>query len=118
VKDPNLRRRNGRSPQALPQRNLLRQLTWSLPSGQSIAGAMGVTPLADADLSELQPYSFQSSTPAEMEADADLCRVVVPDEGLPHLRGCRSHKQGGSSDAGDQLCRRVGGHYISRDTAV
>jgi len=51
------------TPQALPQRNLLRQLTWSLPSGQSIAGAMGVTPLADADLSELQPYGFQSSTP-------------------------------------------------------
>jgi hypothetical protein len=51
------------TPQALPQRNLLRQLTWSLPSGQSIAGAMGVAPLADADLSELQPYGFQSSTP-------------------------------------------------------
>jgi hypothetical protein len=50
-------------PQALPQRNLLRQLTWSLPAGQSIAGAMGVPPLADADLSELQPYGFQSSTP-------------------------------------------------------
>jgi hypothetical protein len=51
------------TPQALPQRNLLRQLTWSLPSGQSIAAAMGVTPLADADLSELQSYGFQSSTP-------------------------------------------------------
>jgi Animal haem peroxidase len=51
------------TPQALPQRNLLRHLTWSLPSGQSIAAAMGVTPLADADLSELQPYGFQSSTP-------------------------------------------------------
>ncbi len=51
------------TPQALPQRNLLRHLTWSLPSGQSIAAAMGVTPLADADLSELQHYGFQSSTP-------------------------------------------------------
>jgi hypothetical protein len=51
------------TPQALPQRNLLRQVTWSLPSGQSIAAAMGVTPLADADLDELQPYGFQSSTP-------------------------------------------------------
>jgi len=28
-----------------------------------VAGAMGVTPLADADLGELQPYGFQSSTP-------------------------------------------------------
>jgi Animal haem peroxidase len=51
------------TPQALPQRNLLRQLTWSLPSGQSVAAAMGVTPLAAADLSELQPYGFQTSTP-------------------------------------------------------
>ncbi|TMK66602.1 MAG: peroxidase [Actinobacteria bacterium] len=51
------------TPQALPQRNLLRQLTWSMPSGQSVARAMGVTPLADADLAELQPYGFQSSAP-------------------------------------------------------
>jgi len=50
-------------PQALPQRNLLRQLTWSIPSGQSIASAMGVTPLADTDFAELQPYGFQSMTP-------------------------------------------------------
>jgi len=39
------------------------QLTWSLPSGQLIASAMGVTPLAAADLAELGPYGFQSSTP-------------------------------------------------------
>src|SRR5262249_41011207 len=32
-------------PQALPQRNLLRQLTWSLPSGQDIAKAMDVDKL-------------------------------------------------------------------------
>ena len=50
-------------PQSLPQRNLLRQLTWSLPSGQSVAQVMGVTRLADTDLAELQPYGFQSSTP-------------------------------------------------------
>jgi len=51
------------APQSLPQRNLLRQLTWSLPSGQAVARAIGATPLADADLGELQPYGFQSSTP-------------------------------------------------------
>ena len=50
-------------PQVLPQRNLLRGLTWSLPSGQKIAGEMGSTPLHAADLSELQPYGFQKSTP-------------------------------------------------------
>jgi hypothetical protein len=41
----------------------LRQLTWSLPSGQSVAAAIGATPLAAEDLSELQPYGFQMSTP-------------------------------------------------------
>ena len=51
------------APQSLAQRNLLRQLTWSLPSGQSVARAIDVVPLSDDDLSELQPYGFQSSTP-------------------------------------------------------
>ena len=32
-------------PTALPQRNLLRHLTWQLPSGQVIARAMGIRPL-------------------------------------------------------------------------
>src|SRR5205807_7493419 len=35
-------------PQALPQRNLLRHLTCSLPSGQPIAAAIGATPFAAA----------------------------------------------------------------------
>jgi hypothetical protein len=53
------------SPTVLPQRNLLRQLTWSLPSGQALAKAMGVTPLAAADLSEIgSVYApFATSTP-------------------------------------------------------
>jgi len=51
------------APQVLPQRNLLRHLTWSLPSGQAVAAAMRVMPLAAADLAELQPYGFESSTP-------------------------------------------------------
>jgi Animal haem peroxidase len=50
-------------PTVLPQRNLLRQLTWSMPSGQSVAGAMGITPLSKQDLGELKPYGFDSSTP-------------------------------------------------------
>src|SRR6266849_4726699 len=50
-------------PTVLPQRNLLRQLTWSMPSGQSIASAMGITPLSKKDLSELKPYNFDTSTP-------------------------------------------------------
>jgi hypothetical protein len=51
------------TPQALPQRNLLRHLTWSLPSGQSIASAMGITPIGNPDLNELEPYRFHNSTP-------------------------------------------------------
>jgi hypothetical protein len=53
------------APTALPQRNLLRHLTWSLPSGQSVAQRMGVTPLAAADLQELAPLGagFERSTP-------------------------------------------------------
>jgi Animal haem peroxidase len=52
-------------PTALPQRNLLRHLTWQLPSGQRIARAMGVRPLAPSQLRELAPLDvgFERSTP-------------------------------------------------------
>jgi hypothetical protein len=52
-------------PTSLPQRNLLRHLTWQLPSGQSIARAMGVDPLAPAQLRELAHLGvgFERSTP-------------------------------------------------------
>ncbi|HEX9381034.1 MAG TPA: heme peroxidase family protein [Gaiellaceae bacterium] len=64
-------------PQALPQRNLLRQLTWSLPSGQDVAKAMNVRKLTPAELEDLKPYGFDRSTPlwyyvlreAELRAD-------------------------------------------------
>jgi hypothetical protein len=53
------------SPTVLPQRNLLRQLTWGLPSGQAIARAMRTDPLSVADLSEIgSVYTpFAASTP-------------------------------------------------------
>jgi Animal haem peroxidase len=53
------------SPTVLPQRNLLRQLTWSLPAGQSIAAAIGVPSLTAADLADIgSVYApFASSTP-------------------------------------------------------
>ncbi len=50
-------------PTVLPQRTLLRHLTWSLPSGQSIAAAMGVEPIRGHDLKELKPYGFSKSAP-------------------------------------------------------
>ena len=65
------------TPQSLPQRNLLRQLTWGLPSGQEIAKAMGVEKLTPDELRDLKPYGFHKSTPlwfyllreAELRAD-------------------------------------------------
>jgi hypothetical protein len=50
-------------PTVLPQRNLLRQLTWSMPSGQTVAAAMGLQELTKNDLAELKPYGFHQSTP-------------------------------------------------------
>ncbi|HEX6470153.1 MAG TPA: heme peroxidase family protein [Streptosporangiaceae bacterium] len=54
------------SPLVLPQRNLLRHITWSIPSGQSIAQALGVTPVLWAEnFPELQQFGhgLPSSTP-------------------------------------------------------
>jgi hypothetical protein len=53
------------APTVLPQRNLLRQLTWGLPSGQDVANAMGVEPLAAADLDDIASIypPFRTSTP-------------------------------------------------------
>ena len=53
------------APVALPQRNLLRHLTWSLPSGQAVARHMGVTPLSSSYFAELATYGFglDTSTP-------------------------------------------------------
>jgi hypothetical protein len=53
------------SPTSLPQRNLLRHLTWQLPSGQDVAAKMQAPPLAPADLDELSPLGvgLERSTP-------------------------------------------------------
>jgi hypothetical protein len=52
-------------PTALPQRTLLRQVTWSLPSGQRIAQRMNVPALTSTDLTELAGYGLhlETSTP-------------------------------------------------------
>jgi hypothetical protein len=52
-------------PVALPQRNLLRHVTWSLPSGQAIAKRMGVPALTADQFTELAPYGLglDTSTP-------------------------------------------------------
>jgi Animal haem peroxidase len=55
----------GTPPTSLPQRNLLRHLTWSLPSGQAIARFIGAPVLSAADLSDAAQIreSFATSTP-------------------------------------------------------
>ena len=47
------------------QRNLLRCVTWMLPSGQRIANEMGIPPLGNSELAELQVIrpGFVQSTP-------------------------------------------------------
>ncbi len=62
---PAIAPRTQTSPTVLPQRNLLRQLTWGLPSGQGIANAMRVQPLAPADLADISSVytPFGTSTP-------------------------------------------------------
>ena len=56
---------SGDPPTSLPQRNLLRHLTWSLPSGQDIARAMDIPPLGPSQLRELAAFGvgFERSTP-------------------------------------------------------
>ncbi|MGN6869943.1 MAG: peroxidase family protein [Solirubrobacteraceae bacterium] len=53
------------SPTVLPQRNLLRQLTWGLPAGQRVAQAMRVEPLSGAELADIGSVyrPFATSTP-------------------------------------------------------
>jgi len=52
-------------PTVLPQRTLLRHLTWSLPSGQALARAMAAPVLSASDLDELASYQLglQRATP-------------------------------------------------------
>jgi len=70
-------------PTALPQRNLLRQVTWSMPSGQAVAGVMGVDRVSPSDLNELSAYGLglHKSTPLWYYA---LAEAEVMEQGL-HL---------------------------------
>ncbi len=49
--------------QSLAQRNLLRHLTFGLPSGQRVAKAMKAQLLSHQDLSDVEPLGFDNSTP-------------------------------------------------------
>ena len=58
---------SGDPPISLAERNLLRHLTWSLPSGQTLARVMDVTPLSASEIGETGIGSirsdFRTSTP-------------------------------------------------------
>jgi hypothetical protein len=56
---------SGDPPTALPQRNLLRHITWSLPSGQAVARAIGTEPFSASAFPELQQYGIglENATP-------------------------------------------------------
>ena len=51
---------SGDPPISLPERNLLRHLTWSLPSGQTIARVMDITPLSTSEIAETGIGSIRS----------------------------------------------------------
>ena len=51
------------NPASLAQRNLLRHLTFSLPSGQRVARAMKLPELSRGDLDDLKPYGLDDRTP-------------------------------------------------------
>jgi hypothetical protein len=51
------------NPTSLPQRNLLRHVTWAIPSGQAIAAEIGAAPLTPTDLADIQPLGLADSTP-------------------------------------------------------
>jgi hypothetical protein len=50
-------------PQTLASRNLLRHLTFSLPSGQEVAKAMGIELLSRKDLKDVKLMGFDQQTP-------------------------------------------------------
>ncbi len=53
----------GGEPQSLASRNLLRHLTFKLPSGQAVARAMKAAPLAPEALADLKPLNLEERTP-------------------------------------------------------
>ena len=53
----------GMEPQSLATRNLLRHLTFRIPSGQSVAKAMGENILDPSDLKDLKEFTLDQRTP-------------------------------------------------------
>lgn len=71
-------------PNALPQRNLLRELAFGLPSGQDVARKMSIKPLRRSDLADVAELGFARKTPlwfyilreAEVKAEGKMLGPV------------------------------------------
>lgn len=50
-------------PQSLAQRNLLRHVTFGVPSGQRVAEAMGLEPLPASAFADVKPLGLDTQTP-------------------------------------------------------
>ena len=66
----------GEAPTSLAQRNLLRHITWQLPSGQAIAQAMAVPSLSVADFGELTALG------ARLDTSTPLWYYILKEAGL------------------------------------
>ena len=103
---------SGMPPVSLAERNLLRHLTWGMPSAQAIAGAMGGPVLGDQHFAGLKPIHppFVSSTPlwsyilddARHSADAAIgvrpTRTASGADGLEPPQPARQQQNGGDRD--------------------
>jgi hypothetical protein len=95
---------SGDPPTALPQRNLLRHLTWSIPSGQSIARAMNITPLTSRD--RRWSRNFRPSIDLVDQCPQTVASSVASRE-IPHIapvafQECLPEGNGMQLDLGNQ----------------
>jgi hypothetical protein len=80
---------SGDPPISLPQRNLLRHLTWSLPSGQRIAQATGSPVLGSSNFPELRGYGLG------LDASTPLWYYILKEAALLGNNGTRLGPVGG-----------------------
>ena len=100
------------APRSLAQRNLLRALTFELPSGQRVARAMNLSRLKREELADLRPLGFDEDTPlwlyilreAEILADG---RRLGPSAGGSSPRSCSDSCKATTAPTCDKI--RAGG---------
>ena len=96
---------SGDPPTSLPQRNLLRHLTWSMPSGQDIARAMGIRPLAASQLASW-PRSASASSRARRSGTTSSRKRRSPEE-LTSRESARGSLPRSSSASSPRIGTRI-----------